>query len=354
MTPLVMAEPTHRFLLACRRQAVDRVPVWMMRQAGRYQPSYRAVREKVGFLELCRSPELIASVTVAPIDEFGFDAAILFSDILIHLPAMGLDLSFEKGEKGKGDGGPRIANPVRARADVEALRVPAPEKDLRPVLDGVRAVRAALRDRVPLIGFVGGPFTVASYAVEGAGQGFSRLKRMLYGDPGAARALFEKLTQAAIVQLQAQVSAGAQAAQVFESWLGELSREDLEEWSFPYLARIAEALRPSGVPLILFSTGTTSHLRPMAALGYDVLSVDWRIPIDEARAAVPGVAIQGNLDSTLLLGPMEVLLARARAMLRAAGPRPGYIFNLGHGIQPGTPTENVKALVETVHAFRWQ
>ena len=354
MTPLVMVEPTHRFLLACRRQAVDRVPVWMMRQAGRYQPSYRAVREKVGFLELCRSPELIASVTVAPIDEFGFDAAILFSDILIHLPAMGLDVSFEKGEKGKGDGGPRIANPVRTRADVEALRVPAPEKDLRPVLDGVRAVRAALRDRVPLIGFVGGPFTVASYAVEGGGQGFSRLKRMLYGDPGAARALFEKLTQAAIVQLQAQVSAGAQAAQVFESWLGELSREDLEEWSFPYLARIAEALRPSGVPLILFSTGTTSHLRPMAALGYDVLSVDWRIPIDEARAAVPGVAIQGNLDSTLLLGPMEVLLARARAMLRAAGPRPGYIFNLGHGIQPGTPTENVKALVETVHAFRWQ
>jgi uroporphyrinogen decarboxylase len=354
MTPLVMADPTHRFLLACRCQAVDRVPVWMMRQAGRYQPSYRAVREKVGFLELCRSPELIARVTVAPIDEFGFDAAILFSDILIHLPAMGLDLSFEKGEKGKGDGGPKIANPVRTRADVEALRLPAPEKDLRPVLDGVRAVRAALRERVPLIGFVGGPFTVASYAVEGGSQGFTRLKTMLYADPEAARALFEKLTQAAIVQLQAQVAAGAQAAQVFESWLGELSREDLEEWSFPYLARIAEALRPTGVPLILFSTGTTSHLRLMATLGYDVLSVDWRIPIDEARALVPGIAVQGNLDSTLLLGPKEVLLARARAMLRAAGPRPGYIFNLGHGIQPGTPTENVKALVETVHAFRWQ
>ncbi len=349
-----MAEPTHRFLLACRRQAVDRVPVWMMRQAGRYQPSYRAVRETVGFLELCRSPELIARVTTAPIDEFGFDAAILFSDILIHLPAMGLDLSFERGEKGKGDGGPRIANPVRSGADVAALRVPEPEKDLRAVLDGVRATRAALRDRVPLIGFVGGPFTVASYAVQGGSQGFARLKTRLYADPATARALFEKLTRAAIAQLQAQAAAGVQAVQVFESWLGELSREDLEEWSFPYLARIAEALGSAGVPRILFSTGTASHLRPMAALGYDVLSVDWRIPIDEARALVPGVAVQGNLDSALLLGPTETLLARARALLRAAGPRPGYIFNLGHGIPPGTPPENVKALVEAVHAFRWQ
>ncbi len=349
-----MAPTTHRFLLACQRKAVDRVPVWMMRQAGRYQPSYRAVRARVGFLELCRSPELVAQVTVAPIDEFGFDAAILFSDILIHLPAMGLDLSFEKGEKGKGDGGPRIGNPVRTRADVEALRVPDPERDLRYVLDGIRGIRRALADRVPLIGFVGGPFTVASYAVEGGTQGFTRLKTLLYADPKAAHALFEKLTQAAIVQLEAQVAAGAQAVQVFESWLGELAREDLAEFSFPYLARIADALRASGVPRILFSTGTSTHLAPLGGLGYDVLSVDWRIPIDEARAAVPGLAVQGNLDSTLLLGPPETLLARARAMLRAAGARPGYIFNLGHGIQPGTPPENVKALVEAVHAFTWK
>ncbi len=352
MTAL-MSPTTHRFLLACRRQAVDRVPVWMMRQAGRYQPSYRAVREKVGFLELCRSPELIAQVTVAPIDEFGFDAAILFSDILIHLPAMGLDLSFEKGEKGKGDGGPRIANPVRTRADVEALRVPDPPRDLGYVLDGVRAIRAALRDRVPLIGFVGGPFTVASYAVEGGSQGFARLKTMLWSDPRAAHALFEKLTEAAVVQLQAQVDAGAQAVQIFESWLGELAREDLAEFSFPYLARIAEALAPAGVPRILFSTGTSTHLRQLGELGYDVLSVDWRVPIDEARAAVPHLAVQGNLDSALLLGPVETLLARARAMLRAAGKGPGYIFNLGHGIQPPTPTQNVRALVDAVHAFTW-
>jgi uroporphyrinogen decarboxylase len=345
---------THRFIAACRREPVDRIPVWMMRQAGRYQPSYRAVRQKVSFLELCRSPELIAQVTIAPIDELGFDAAIVFSDILVHLPAMGLDLSFEKGEKGKGDGGPRIANPVRTRADVDALKIPDPQKDLPYVLDGVRAIRRGLAGRVPLIGFVGGPFTVASYAVEGGSQGFTRLKTMLWADPKAAHALFEKLTRAAIVQLEAQIAAGAEAAQIFESWLGELAREDLEEFSFPYLARIAEAVRKAGVPSIFFSTGTTSHLERLATLGYDVVSVDWRIPIADARARAPGVAIQGNYDSTLLLGPVDNAVARAQAMLRAAGPRPGYIFNLGHGIQVGTPPETVKAVVDAVHAFTWK
>lgn len=344
---------THRFLAACRREPVDRVPVWMMRQAGRYQPSYRAVRQQVGFLELCRSPELLAQVTLAPIDELGFDAAILFSDILIHLPAMGLELSFQSGEKGKGDGGPRIANPVRTRADVERLRVPDPSHDLSFVADGIRAIRRALAGRVPLIGFVGGPFTVASYVVEGGAQGFARAKTLLWSDPAAAHALFEKLTRAAIVQLEAQAAAGAEALQVFESWLGELAREDLEAFSFPYLARIAEAIRGTGVPGILFSTGTTSHLRALAGLGYDVLGVDWRIPIAEARAQVPGVAIQGNLDAALLLGPAETAVARARAMLRAAGREPGYIFNLGHGVQVGTPPETVKAVVDAVHQFTW-
>ena len=344
--------PDHVFLKACRREPVDRVPIWLMRQAGRYQASYRAVRAKVSFLELCRSPELIAQVTAAPIDEFGLDAAILFSDILIALPAMGLELSFEKGEKGKGDGGPKIGNPVRTRAAIDALRVPEPERDLKYVLDGVRAIRRTLADRVPLIGFVGGPFTVASYAVEGGSQGFTRLKTMLYADPAAAHALFEKLTQAAIVQLQAQIGAGAQAVQIFESWLGELGREDLEEFSFPYLARIAEAVRKTGVPIIFFATGMSTHLRQLGDLGYDVVSVDWRIPIAEARQQLPDVALQGNLDSTLLLGAPSTLLARARKLLEAVGHQPGYIFNLGHGIQPPTPPENVKALVEAVHAFR--
>jgi uroporphyrinogen decarboxylase len=345
---------THRFIAACRQQPVDRLPVWMMRQAGRYQPSYRAVRERVSFLELCRSPELITQVTVAPIDEFGFDAAILFSDILVHLPAMGLGLTFEKGEKGKGDGGPKISNPVRTRADVEALKVPDPERDLPYVLDGVRGIRRALAGRVPLIGFVGGPFTVASYVVEGGSQGFTRLKTMLWADPKAAHALFEKLTQAAIVQIEAQIAAGAEAAQIFESWLGELAREDLEEFAFPYLARIADAVRKTGVPSIFFSTGTNGHLDRLAKLGYDVLSVDWRMPIDEVRARLPGLAVQGNYDSTLLLGPKETAVARAVALAKAAGPKPGYVFNLGHGIQVGTPTETVKAVVDAVHAFTWK
>jgi uroporphyrinogen decarboxylase len=323
----------------------------MMRQAGRYQPSYRAVREKVGFLELCRSPELIAQVTVAPIDELGFDAAILFSDILVHLPAMGLELTFEKGEKGKGDGGPKIANPVRTRSDVDALRVPDPRKDLPYVLDGVRAIRTALKDRVPLIGFVGGPFTVASYAVEGGSQGFTRLKTLLYNEPKTAHALFEKLTLAAIVQIEEQIAAGAQAAQIFESWLGELDRYDLEAFAFPYLAAIAEAVKKTGVPSIFFATGMSGHLEAVSKLGYDVLSVDWRIPIEEARRRVPNVAIQGNLDSTVLLGPKSVAVERALAIARAAGSEPGYIFNLGHGIQPGTPPENVKAVVDALHAF---
>ncbi len=347
-----MAPNEHRFLKACRREPVDRVPVWLMRQAGRYQASYRAVRARVGFLELCRSPELIAQVTAAPIEEFGLDAAILFSDILIALPAMGLDLSFEKGEKGKGDGGPRIGNPVRTRADVDALRVPEPETDLRYVLDGIRAIRRVLADRVPLIGFVGGPFTVASYAVEGGSQGFTRLKTMLYADPAAAHALFDKLTQAAVVQLQAQIAAGAQAVQVFESWLGELGREDLEEFSFPYLVRIAEALRGSKAPTIFFATGVSTHLAAIARLGFDVVSVDWRIPLAEARRQLPDVALQGNLDSTLLLGPADTLVRRAGRLLEAVGHQPGYIFNLGHGIQPATPPRNVEALVEAVHAFR--
>jgi uroporphyrinogen decarboxylase len=341
----------HRFLRACRRQPVDRLPVWMMRQAGRYQPSYRAVRQRVGFLELCRSPELIAQVTIAPIDEIGFDAAILFSDILVHLPAMGLELSFEKGEKGKGDGGPKIANPVRDQAGVDALKIPDPKRDLPYVLDGIRAINAGLAGRVPLIGFVGGPFTVASY-VEGGSQGFTRLKTMLYAAPQTAHALFEKLTQAAIVQIEEQIAAGAHAAQIFESWLGELSREDLEEFSFPYLARIAAAVKKTGVPSILFSTGTTGHVEQMSKLGFDVISVDWRTPIQEVRARIPNVAVQGNYDSTILFGPRENAVARAVQVAKAGATAPGYIFNLGHGIQPGTDPAIVKAVVEAVQALK--
>jgi uroporphyrinogen decarboxylase len=317
-----------------------------MRQAGRYQASYRAVREKVSFLELCRSPELVAQVTVAPIDEFGFDAAIIFSDILIALPAMGLDLSFEKGEKGKGDGGPKIANAVRTRADAEALKLPEPDRDLKFVAESIRATKAALKGRVPLIGFCGGPFTVASYAVEGKGGAYDRVKQLMYCDPDAADVLFDKLADAAILQLSSQVAAGVDAVQVFESWLGELCWEDLARFVLPRLMRISEKI--PRVPKILYSNGTGAYLEALAACGFDVISVDWRIPIHEARRRLSGHAVQGNLDPVLLLGPEETLLDRARAMLEAAGSAPGYIFNLGHGILPGTPPENVRALVRLV------
>jgi uroporphyrinogen decarboxylase len=338
-----------RFLAACRRQPVDRTPIWLMRQAGRYQASYRRLRKRWSFLEICRSPELIAEVTTAPVEQFDFDAAILFSDILIALPAMGLEITFGDGSR-KGEGGPKIGNPIRARSDVEALRLPDPAIDLGFVLEGARAARAALRGHVPLIGFVGGPFTVASYAVEGRGHGFDRLRAMFRDDPAAAHALFEKLTQAAVVQIEAQIAAGAQAAQVFESWLGEIGGENLETFGLPYLARIAEAIRKTGVSSILFSTGTADCLEKLGALGYDVISVDWRVPIAEARARLAGAAVQGNLDPALLLGPKDRLVEQARALLAAAGPEPGYIFNLGHGVLPETPEENVKALVEAVHA----
>jgi uroporphyrinogen decarboxylase len=338
-----MTATSHRFIAACHRQPVDKTPIWLMRQAGRYQASYRAIRQRTTFNDLCRSPELIAQVTTAPIDEFGFDAAILFSDILVACPAMGLELSFAEG-------GPSIANPVRDRSAIEALRIPEPERDLRFVADGIRATRSALNGRVPLIGFVGGPFTVASYVVEGGSQGFVRLKSLLYADPEGAKKLFDKLTESAIRQLQAQIAAGAEAVQIFESWLGELGREDLETFSLPYLARIAEALNKSGVPRIIFSTGTGAHLEKLGACGYDVVSVDWRVPIAEARARLPAHAVQGNLDPVLLLGPQGTLVDRARDLARQGATTPGFIFNLGHGILPPTPTENVRALVDAVHA----
>ena len=276
----------------------------MMRQAGRYQPSYRAVRQQVGFLELCRSPELIAKVTCAPIDEFGFDAAILFSDILVHLPAMGLDLTFEKGEKGKGDGGPKIANPVRTRADVEALKVPVPTRDLKYVLDGIRAINAGLAGRVPLIGFVGGPFTVASYVVEGGSQGFTRLKTMLYAEPDdGPRPLREAHPGGHRPDRGADRRRGPRRPDLRElagraGPRGPRARSPSPTWP----ASPRRSRRP-GCPSIFFATGMSGHLERLAGLGFDVISVDWRIPIDEARRRAPGVAIQGNLDSTVMLGP---------------------------------------------------
>lgn len=339
----------HRFLAACLRQPVDRTPVWMMRQAGRYLPQYRAVRARTTFLGLCKSPDLACEVTLQPIDEFGMDAAILFSDILIPLEAMGMRLEFTEE-------GPKL-EPVRAQADVERLGVPDPEATMPFVMEAVRRIRAALADRVPLIGFAGGPFTLASYAVEGGGsKDFAALKRLLYADPRSAQRLLEKLTRTVAAYLEAQVAAGAQAVQIFDTWAGVLAPEDFEEFALRWARTLVSELRASAawrggpVPIIYYVNGCAPYLEAMREVGADVIGVDWRIDLGIARRRLgPGLAVQGNLDPCVLLGPKELIDARVAAVIGAAGPEPGHVFNLGHGVLPPTDPEHVRAMVAAVH-----
>jgi uroporphyrinogen decarboxylase len=333
-----------RFLRACRREPVDRTPVWFMRQAGRYMPEYRALREKYSLLELCLTPELAVEVTLQPIRAFGFDAAILFSDLLVPLAPMGIPFDFQKGE------GPVVERPVRTAADVAGLRRFEPREELRVVLDAVRALGRELR--VPLIGFAGAPFTLASYAIEGGhSSNFARTKSLMYGEPVTWHRLAETLSTVVADYLRAQVEAGAQAVQLFDSWIGALDERDYREFVFPHVRRIFDALADLDVPAIHFGTGTGHLLAAQREAGGTVVGIDWRTPLDEGWAQVGnGVAVQGNLDPTLLFAPRERLLARVDEVLRRAGGRPGHVFNLGHGILPGTPTDAVRAVVEHVHA----
>lgn len=338
----------HLFLRACRRQPVDRTPTWMMRQAGRYLPQYRAVRERASFLDLCHSPDLACEVTLQPIDEFGFDAAILFSDILIPLEAMGMELQFTPA--------PVLPSPVRDRAAVDKLGVADPGATMPFVLDAVRAIRKALADRVPLIGFAGAPFTMMTYAVEGGGsKTWSHTKSMMFADPKTAHALLDKLAASCASYLEAQVAAGAQAVQLFDSWAGILAPADFREFALRYARRVIEALRGSptwrdgGVPIIYFVNGCAPYLDDYAQSGADVLGVDWRVDIGEVRRRVgDGVALQGNMDPTCLFAPPDVIRERVRAVLDAVGDGPGHVFNLGHGVLPNTNPEHVRAMVEAV------
>jgi uroporphyrinogen decarboxylase len=338
---------TDRFLRACRRQPVDRTPVWFMRQAGRYLPEYRAVRAQHSLLEICAQPELAAEVTLQPVSALGVDAAILFADILLPLIPMGIDLEFAAGE------GPVIHNPVRSAHDVAALRPVVVEDSLAHVLAAVRLVRRELDGRVPLIGFAGAPFTLASYLIEGgSSRTFQRTKQMMYADPGAWHALLGKLAELVADYLLAQARAGAQALQLFDSWVGALSPEDYEDYVLPHsrlvLARLAAGV--PGVPLIHFGTGTASLLPQMARAGGDVIGLDWRTPLDWGWAQVGAErAVQGNLDPLALFAPRPLLAQRVRRVLEQAGGRPGHIFNLGHGLLPETPVDNVRAVVDLVH-----
>jgi uroporphyrinogen decarboxylase len=347
-----MTEPAaadHLFLRACRREPVERTPIWMMRQAGRYLPAYMAVRAKVSFLELCHTPELACEVTLQPIDEFGFDAAILFSDILVPLPAMGLEVAFP-------DKGPKLPSPVRDRAGIDRLVVPDPVATMPFVMEAVRQIRRGLNGRVPLIGFAGAPFTLMTYAVEGGGsKDYAHTRKLLFGDPAAAHMLLDKLARCCATYLEAQVEAGAQAVQLFDSWAGILSPADYREFALRWARRVFEMLRESPtwqrrgpVPIIYFTNGCAPYLDDYATSGADVLGVDWRIDIDAARRGIgDGVALQGNMDpGCLFLSPREIR-DRVAEILAKAGPI-GHIFNLGHGVLPETNPEHVRAMVNAV------
>jgi len=333
-----------RFLKACRREPVDCTPVWFMRQAGRYMVEYRRLREKHSILELCKTPELAAQVTLQPIDRFALDAAIIFADILLPLEPMGLSLEFAEGE------GPIIHNPVRDRAAVDRLKV-IDDTGLQYVMDAISLTRKMLAGRVPLIGFAGAPFTLASYAIEGgSSRNYIHTKQMMYREPETWHRLMDKFARVITGYLRRQIKAGAQAVQLFDSWVGCLSAGDYAEYVMPHVQLIFEGLKHEGVPLIHFGTGTTAILKAMRQAGGDVIGIDWRIPIDEAWAMVGyDRAVQGNLDPVTLFGPISEIERRVTDILRRAAGRPGHIFNLGHGILPNTPVENVAATIDLVH-----
>ena len=344
------SDRSNRFLRALARQPVDATPVWIMRQAGRYLPEYRATRARAGsFLALAQTPELACEVTLQPIERFDLDAAILFSDILTVPDAMGLGLHFVEGE------GPKFARPVRSATDVARLGVPDPEHSLRYVIDAVRLIRRELHDRVPLIGFAGSPWTLACYMIEGEGsRDFARVKAFALNEPTAMHTLLDVNARAVAAYLAAQAAAGAQVLMVFDSWGGMLAPAMFAEFSARYLAQIAALLRADAhareLPLILFSKGANASLEVLADTGCAALGVDWTLTLDEARRRVGGrVALQGNLDPATLLASPEVIRCEVARVKNEFGQHPGHVFNLGHGITPDVAPEHVAVLVDAVH-----
>ena len=335
---------TAPFLAACRRDATPYTPVWLMRQAGRYQPEYRAIRERLGFLELCKTPDAAAEVTVMAVEQLGVDAAIIFSDILLVLEPLGVGLEFTKGD------GPHIARPVRSAADVERLPRVAVDDAVSFVFETVARARKALAERVPLIGFAGAPFTLASYLVEGgASRDFLRTKRFMRAERAAWHVLLGQLAEITATYLNGQIAAGAQAVQLFDSWVGALSPDDYREFVQPHSRAVIERLTP-GTPVIHFGVGTASLLPLMREAGGDVIGLDWRVELGPTWERLGhDVAVQGNLDPAVLLSSPAEIRTAARRILDAAARRPGHIFNLGHGIHQETPVDNVKALVDIVH-----
>jgi uroporphyrinogen decarboxylase len=336
-----------RFLDACRRRPTDVRPVWFMRQAGRYLKPYRDIRAKHSILEICKRPDLAAAVTLQPVEILDVDAAIIFADLLLPVEPMGLKLKFVAGE------GPVIANPVRTSSDVDSLSISNTD-DLGYVGESIQLVTKALAGKVPVIGFVGAPFTMASYMIEGGPtRTFLRTKQLMYRDETLWRRLMGKLVDVLGPFAILQVSMGARAIQVFDSWVGALGPDDYVRYVAPYSRALIERIRTTGVPVIHFGTGAAGFFKELHAAGGDVLGVDWRINIDQAWMDISyRSAVQGNLDPALLLAPLPELKARVLELLKRTGVRPGHIFNLGHGILPETPVDSVKAVVEIVRESR--
>ena len=329
---------------ACRREPVPYTPIWLMRQAGRYMREYREVRAKTTFLELCKNPALAAEVTVTAVERLGVDAAIIFADILLILEPLGIELEFAAGE------GPVIHNPVRQPSDVDRLHELEDAGALAFVYEAIKHTRSALKPDIPLIGFCGAPFTLASYMTEGGGsKNYVHTKRLMYNDPGAWHTMMSLVSRALVKYLNAQIAAGAQAVQLFDSWVGCLSPDDYREFVLPHTQSVIRNVTP-GVPVIHFGTGTAALLELMREAGGDVIGLDWRVRLDEGwRRIGHDVAAMGNLDPVTLFAKPDVLREQAKRILDQAEGRVGHIFNLGHGILPETPVENVIALVEMVH-----
>ncbi|HEV2134737.1 MAG TPA: uroporphyrinogen decarboxylase [Terracidiphilus sp.] len=337
----------NRFVRACRRRPVDRTPVWFLRQAGRYMQEYRDVRKHHSLIDICKRPELAAEVTITAAEKLGVDAAIIFADLLLPLEPMGLDFEFQAGE------GPVVHHPVRTAEDVQALRTDR-AGELGYVARAIQKVAAHFNRTLGIIGFCGAPYTLASYMIEGGGsRNYVHTKQMMYNDAAGWRSLLDKLVIVLVEYCRLQVEAGADVIQIFDSWIGSLGTADYADYAFDASRRLVHAVQALGVPVIYFGVETAGLLPQMAATGADVIGLDWRQPLDEAwRAVGLGHAVQGNLDPITLFAPHEVLEERVRQILRAAGGRPGHIFNLGHGIVPGTPVENVQAVVRIVREFK--
>jgi len=332
------------FLRACRRAPTDHTPIWLMRQAGRYQKEYREIRAKMSFIELCRDPDLASQVTVMAVEQLGVDAAIIFADILLVLEPLGIGFHFAK------DHGPRIDEPIRTSAAVDAVAETIDaEASLGFVMEAIRKTRAGLPEGVPLIGFAGAPFTLASYVVEGGGsKSYHHAKTLMLGDPGAWNVLMEKLSGAVVAYLNAQIAAGAQTVQLFDSWVGALSPSEYRRFVQPHMRRIFSELDPS-VPHIHFGTGNPMLYPLMKEAGGDVIGIDWRVDLGEQWDVLGDVAVMGNLDPSAILAPVDVMEAEADAVLEAARRRPGHVFNLGHGIMPQADVDQVRQLVDHVH-----